>query len=116
MATVGCWFIIRVYRCVYFSIYMYLRLKSPLLLSQISLFTFFSDMAFFRTRVRSRMLSTMPLTMAIFAGSRIFPYEDWLQVLSRQGRYREQAWTILQDLGLNILLYEKQTRLINSKY
>ena len=27
-----------------------------------------------------------------------------------------QAWSVLQDLGLNILLYEKQTRLINSKY
>ena len=27
-----------------------------------------------------------------------------------------QARSVLQDLGLNILLYEKQTRLINSKY
>ena len=27
-----------------------------------------------------------------------------------------QARTVLQDLGLNILLYKKQTRLINSKY
>ena len=38
--------------------------------------------------------------------------------LSRQGGHRlaSQARSVLQDLGLNILLYEKQTRLINSKY
>ena len=27
-----------------------------------------------------------------------------------------QVRSVLEDLGLNILLYEKQTRLINSKY
>ena len=54
--------------------------------------------------------------LPVFVYFRIFPYEDWLQVLSRQGRYREQALTVLQDLGLNVILYEKQTRLINSKY
>ena len=34
-----------------------------------------------------------------FFGLRIFPYEDWFQVLSRQGRYREPFYVLVIVLG-----------------
>ena len=64
VAKVGCWFIISVYHSVYFSIYMYLRRRvcCCCLESLSSLICLY--MTSIRAGVRSRMLSTMPLTMS----------------------------------------------------
>ena len=47
-------------------------------------------------------------------GFKFFHYRE--DIVSFLCAWRSQARSVLQDLGLNILLYEKQTRLINSIY